>query len=196
VWWFACPQMGLQSSLLRRLWRWFPWSGSGSGSSYSKTSSERRKKNHIWVKGGDEAQCIYMSNEVARLVAHFPTPWINPPSDTLFVKVLVACVPAHIQHNTVLTPSQVLPLPLLQTCHGTTLHHSHLPTSDATALITTSCILFYFISPLLLLKSSSRSHYHTRHRCMGTTTTAHARGMTTQSRPQVHKPPHQCCILL
>src|SRR6266702_6554701 len=116
--------MGLQSSLLYRLWRWSPWSGSGSGSSYSKMSGERRKKNRIWVKGGDEAQCTYTSNEVVRLVAHFPMPQINPLSDTLFVKVLVACVPAHIQCNTVLTPSRVLPLPLLQTHRGTTLHRS------------------------------------------------------------------------
>ena len=63
---------------------------------------KEEKKNRIWVKGGDMAQCIYTSNEVARLVAHFPMPWINPPSDTLFVKVLVACAPAHIQCNTVL----------------------------------------------------------------------------------------------
>jgi len=61
-----------------------------------KMSGERRKKNRIWVKGGDKAQHIYMSNEVARLMAHFPTPQINPPSDTLFVKVLVACAPTHI----------------------------------------------------------------------------------------------------
>src|SRR6266571_2444064 len=46
---------------------------------------KEEKKNRIWVKGGDVAQCIYMSNEVARLVAHFPMP-INP----------------HIQRNTVL----------------------------------------------------------------------------------------------
>src|SRR6266704_457000 len=63
---------------------------------------KEEKKNRIWVKGGDVAQRIYTSNEVARLVAHFPTPRINPPSDTLFVKVLVACAPAHIQRNTVL----------------------------------------------------------------------------------------------
>ncbi len=157
---------------------------------------KEEKKNRIWVKGGDMAQCIYTSNEVARLVAHFPMPWINPPSNTFFVKVLVTCAPMHIQRNTVLTLLQVLPLPLLQTCHGTTLHRSHPPTSDATALITTSCILFYFISPFLLLKSSSRSHYHTRRRCMGTTATAHARGMTTQSRPRVRKPPCRRRILL
>src|SRR6266702_476119 len=106
---------------------------------------KEEKKNCIWVKGGNEAEHISMSNEVARLVAHFPMPWINPPSNALFVKVLVTCAPAHIQHNTVLTPSWVLPLPLLQTRHSTTLHHSHPPTSDATTLITTLCILFYFI---------------------------------------------------
>src|SRR6266702_6945396 len=103
-----------------------------------------------------------MSNEVARLVAHFPMPWINPPSNTFFVKVLVTCAPMHIQRNTVLTLLQVLPLPLLQPHHGTTLHHIHPLTSDATTLITTSCILFYFISPFLLLKLSLRSCYHTR----------------------------------
>ncbi len=63
-------------------------------------------------------------------------------------------------------------------------------TSDATTLITTLCILFYFISPFLLLKSS-RSHYHTHHHCTGTTTTVHARGMTIQPCPQARKPP--CC---
>src|SRR6266571_4750095 len=87
---------------------------------------------------------LHITNEVARLVAHFPTPWINPLS--------IACAPIHIQCNTVLTPSQVLPLPLLQTCCGTTLHHIYLLTSDATALITTSCILFYFISPFIFFK--------------------------------------------
>src|SRR6266702_4255980 len=73
-------------------------------------------------------------------------------------------VPPHIfnviQYCTTVTPSQVLPLPLLQTCRCTTLHRSHPLTSDATALITTSCVLFYFISSFLLLKSSSRSRYH------------------------------------
>src|SRR6266581_2325674 len=118
-----------------------------------------------------------MSNEVARLVAHFPMPWINPPSNTFFVKVLVTCAPMHIQRNTVLTLLQVLPLPLLQTHHGTTLHHIHPLTSDATTLITTSCILFYFISPFLLLKLS-RSCYHTHRHCMGTTTMVYTRGMT------------------
>src|SRR6266581_6098719 len=58
-------------------------------------------------------------------------------------------VPPHIfnviQYCTTVTPSQVLPLPLLQTCRCTTLHRSHPLTSDATALITTSCVLFYFI---------------------------------------------------
>ena len=156
AWWFVCPQTGLQSSLLHRLWRWSPRSGSRCGSSYSKMSSERRKKNCIWVKGGNMAQHIYTSNKVVRLVAHFPMPQINPPSNTFFVKVLVACAPTHIQHNT-LTPSQVLPLPLLQTHYGTTLHSIHPLTSDATALVTTSCILFYFFSPFLLLKSSSRA---------------------------------------
>src|SRR6266581_2880682 len=104
-------------------------------------------------------------------------------------------VPTHIQHNTVLTPSQVLPLPLLQSRRGTTLHCIHPPTPDATALITTSCVLFYFISPFLLLKSSSRSRYHTRCRCTGTTTTVFARGMTTQPHPWAHKPPRHCRIL-
>src|SRR6266702_1337737 len=103
-------------------------------------------------------------------------------------------VPAQIQHNTVLTPSQVLPLPLLQSRRGTTLHRIHMPTSDATALITTSCVLFYFISPFLLLKSS-RSHYHTRRRCTGTTATAYARGTTIQTRPRARKPPRRRRIL-
>src|SRR6266702_5005758 len=89
------------------------------------------------------------------------------------------------------TPSQVLPLPLLQSHHGTTLHHIHLPTFDATILITTLCIFFYFISPFLLLKSSLRSCYHTCYHCMGTTTMAYARGMTTQPHLWVCKPP--CC---
>ncbi len=98
-------------------------------------------------------------------------------------------VPAQIQRNIVLTLSQVLPLPLLQSRRGTTLHRIHPPTSDATALITTSCVLFYFISPFLLLKSSSRSRYHTRRCCTGTTATAYARGMTIQPHPPARKPP-------
>ena len=95
----------------------------------------------------------------------------------------------------VLTPSQVLPLPLLQSRCGTTFHHIHLPTFDATILITTSCVLFYFISPFLLLKSSLRNRYHTCCHCTGTTAMAYARGMTTQPCPQVCKPPRHCCIL-
>ncbi len=52
-------------------------------------------------------------------------------------------------------------------------------------------VLFYFISPFLLLKSSLRNCYHTHRCCMGTTATAYARGMTTQPHPWVCKPP--CC---
>ncbi len=70
-----------------------------------------------------------------------------------------------------------------------------LPTFDVTILITTLCVLFYFISPFLLLKSSLRSHYHTHHCCMGTTAMVYARGMTIQPHPQVHKPPCCHCIL-
>jgi len=107
-------------------------------------------------------------------------------------------VPAHIQRNIVLTLSQVLPLPLLQSRRGTTLHCIHPPTSDDTALITTLCILFYFIlfHLFLLLKSSSRSCYHTRCHCTGTTAMAYARGMTTQPHPQACKPPRHRRILL
>ncbi len=104
-------------------------------------------------------------------------------------------VPAQIQHNTVLTSSQVLPLPLLQSHRGTTLHRIHPLTSDATALITTLCVLFYFISPFLLLKSSSRSHYHTHRHCTGTTTMVYTRGMTIQPRPPACKPPRHRHIL-
>src|SRR6266702_1680136 len=60
---------------------------------------KEEKKKHIWVKDGDEAQRISMSNEVARLVAHFPMPWINPPSNALFVKVLVTCAPRSEEHT-------------------------------------------------------------------------------------------------
>src|SRR6266702_2652240 len=78
------------------------------------------------------------SNEVARLVAHFPMPRIKPL--TLFCQSLGRmCL-----YSTNLTPSQVLPLPLLQSRRGTTHHRIHMLTSDATALITTSCVLFYF----------------------------------------------------
>src|SRR6266702_2599472 len=56
-------------------------------------------------------------------------------------------------------------------------------------------ILFYFISPFLLLKSSSRSRYHTRRRCTGTTATVYARGMTIQPRPPARKPPRRRRIL-
>ena len=53
-------------------------------------------------------------------------------------------------------------------------------------------ILFHLF---LLLKLSSRSCYHTHHCCMGTTTMAYARGMTTQPHPWAHKPPHHHHIL-
>ena len=53
----------------------------------------------------------------------------------------------------------------------------------------------HFISPFLLLKSSSRSRYHTRCRCMGTTTTAYARGMTIQPHLPARKPPRRRRIL-
>src|SRR6266702_3592609 len=128
------------------------------------------------------------SNEVARLVAHFPMPRIKPL--TLFCQSLGRmCL-----YSTNLTPSQVLPLPLLQSHCGTTLHCIHMLTSDATALITTSCVLFYFISPFLLLKLS-RSCYHTHRHCMGTTTMVYTRGMTIQPCLQAHKPPRCHCIL-
>src|SRR6266702_3465139 len=89
------------------------------------------------------------SNEVARLVAHFPMPRIKPL--TLFCQSLGRmCL-----YSTNLTPSQVLPLPLLQSRRGTTLHRIHMLTSDATALITTSCVLFYFIFYLIYFTFSS-----------------------------------------
>src|SRR6266702_1010928 len=119
-------------------------------------------------------------------------PQIKPPSDK---SKSWSHVPTQIQRNTVLTPSQVLPLPLLQSRHGTTLHRIHPLTSDATTLITTLCVLFYFISPFLLLKSSLTSRYYTCHHCMGTTAMAYARGMTIQPHPLACKPPHHRHIL-
>src|SRR6266702_1224802 len=56
-------------------------------------------------------------------------------------------------------------------------------------------ILFYFISPFILLKSSSRSRYHTRRCCTGTTATVYARGMTIQPHPPACKPPRRHHIL-
>jgi len=117
-------------------------------------------------------------------------------------------VPTHIQHNTVLTPSQVLPLPLLQSRRGTTLHCIHPPTSDDTALITTSCVLFYFISPFSSFKvvfeeplphlpPLHRDHCHgVRKRDDHTTPSAGTQATTPPSHPSLSPHTrHRHCLI-
>src|SRR6266702_1024294 len=76
-----------------------------------------RKKKRIWVKGGDEGvqvpQRIDASNKAGGTL---PTPQIKPPPDTSKYQSRVR---TNSTLSTTITPSQALPLPLLQGDH----HH-------------------------------------------------------------------------
>src|SRR6266702_2218129 len=84
-----------------------------------KETKKEEKKNHIWVKGGDVAQRIYMLRGwwhtfpchglTLHLTHYLSKSWSHVPPHIFNV----------IQYCTTVTLSWVLPLPLLQTRHRT-----------------------------------------------------------------------------